>query len=172
MESNSTPSPASISVVTSDGVEHTISKEHVRKLNTIALALDDIQNLSEAFPLLDVDNESLLIILKFLEEYKDVPHEVVDDARIRQISNPTEQDCSFFDPIEIEPLKKVFAASVYLDYKFMIDRIARYIAAKKIRGKSPEEICKVLNLPDDFSKEEKEELRRNYAWALSEPVVS
>jgi hypothetical protein len=35
-----------------------------------------------------------------------------------------------------------------------------------MKGKTPKQIRTIFNIPDDYTKEEKKELRREYAWAF------
>lgn len=55
-------------------------------------------------------------------------------------------------------------AANYLKIKSLIDLTCQTLA-DMIKGKTPEEIRNLLNIKNDFTPEEEEEIRRENAWA-------
>ncbi|WMV51648.1 hypothetical protein MTR67_045033 [Solanum verrucosum] len=56
-------------------------------------------------------------------------------------------------------------AANHLNIKSLIDLTCQTVA-DMIKGKTPEEIRKILNIKNDFTPEEEEEVKRENAWAV------
>ncbi|KAI4305645.1 hypothetical protein L6164_029000 [Bauhinia variegata] len=56
-------------------------------------------------------------------------------------------------------------AADYLDIKSLFGSICQSIA-DKVKGKSPEEIRAILNIKNDFTRKEEEEIRKENPWAF------
>ncbi|KAF3618336.1 S-phase kinase-associated protein 1 [Capsicum annuum] len=56
-------------------------------------------------------------------------------------------------------------AANYLNIKSLLDLTCQNMAGM-IKGKTPEEIHKTFNIKNDFTPEEKEEVRRENAWVF------
>lgn len=65
-------------------------------------------------------------------------------------------DDAFFDLI---------VAADYLEIDELLDEGCKKIA-RVMKGKTPEQIRAIFDIPDDFTPQEKEEMRHEYAWAF------
>ncbi|CAN1759300.1 SKP1-like protein 11 [Linum perenne] len=65
----------------------------------------------------------------------------------------------------IEYCKKHVDEANYLDIKELLDLACEYIASM-MKGKEPEEIRKIFNIKNDYTKEEEDEVRRENQWAF------
>eukprot|EP00696_Hemimastix_kukwesjijk_P015179 gnl/Hemi2/3306_TR1156_c0_g1_i1.p2 gnl/Hemi2/3306_TR1156_c0_g1~~gnl/Hemi2/3306_TR1156_c0_g1_i1.p2 ORF type:complete len:153 (-),score=83.60 gnl/Hemi2/3306_TR1156_c0_g1_i1:291-749(-) len=70
---------------------------------------------------------------------------------------------SEFVKVEQGPLFDLILAANYMDIKPLLDLTCKTVA-DMIKGKTPEEIRLHFNIPNDFTPEEEEEIRRENAW--------
>lgn len=70
---------------------------------------------------------------------------------------------SDFVKVEQGTLFEMILAANYLDIKPMLDLTCKTVA-DMIKGKSPEEIRKMFNIPNDFTPEEEEQIRKENEW--------
>ena len=61
--------------------------------------------------------------------------------------------------VETEVLFEIMKAANYLDIRGLMDSSCK-VVANLIMGKSPEQIREVLNIPDDLTAKEKEQIKR------------
>ncbi|KAJ2128697.1 E3 ubiquitin ligase complex SCF subunit scon-3, partial [Coemansia sp. RSA 921] len=88
------------------------------------------------------------------DEYDDVPR------RSDDISPWDEQ----FMKVDQEMLFEILLASNYMDIKPLLDLGCKTVA-NMIRGKTAEEIRSMFNIIDDFTDEEREQIKRENEWA-------
>jgi S-phase kinase-associated protein 1 len=65
-----------------------------------------------------------------------------------------------------EALFNLIDATNFLCIIRLLDAACKKVA-DMMKGKTPKQICTIFNIPDDYTKEEKKELRREYAWPSS-----
>ena len=70
-----------------------------------------------------------------------------------------------FVKVDQSTLFELILASNYLNIKPLLD-LSCLTVANMIKGKTPEEIRKTFNIPNDFTPEEEEEVRRENQWAF------
>lgn len=70
-----------------------------------------------------------------------------------------------FARVDQPVLFELILAANFLNVRSLLDLTCKTVA-DMIKGKSPEEIRQVLNIQNDFSPEEEEEVRRENAWAF------
>ncbi|XP_062206219.1 SKP1-like protein 1B isoform X1 [Phragmites australis] len=75
----------------------------------------------------------------------------------RKLVNGLSQDALF----------DLIVAADYLVIDGLLDATCRKVA-DMMKGKTPDEIRKIFNILNDFTKEEEEEMRREYAWAFDD----
>ena len=73
-----------------------------------------------------------------------------------------------FVKVDQSTLFELILASNYLDIKKLLD-LACLTVAGMIKGKTPDEIRKTFNIPNDFTPEEEEAVRRENAWIEEGP---
>ena len=67
--------------------------------------------------------------------------------------------------VETGVLFEIMKAANYLDIRGLMDSSCKMVA-NLIMGKSPEQIREVLNIPDDLTAEEKEQIKRENEWCI------
>ena len=81
----------------------------------------------------------------------------------------TEDDKKDYDAefvkVDQSTLFELILAANYLNIKPLLD-LTCLTVANMIKGKTPEEIRKTFNIPNDFTPEEEEEVRRENQWAF------
>ncbi|KAF0277286.1 hypothetical protein FOG50_01916 [Hanseniaspora uvarum] len=122
-------------------------------------------------PIPNVRSSILTKIIKWLEHHKNdtaldynndgTSSTSVDD--LRRTDPLDEWDKQFFS-INQETMYEIILASNYLNIPQLLDSGCKVIA-NMIRGKSDVEIRQIFNIEDDFTKEEKEAIRRENEWA-------
>lgn len=70
-----------------------------------------------------------------------------------------------FVKVDQSALFELILAANYLNIKPLLD-LTCLTVANMIKGKTPEEIRKTFNIPNDFTPEEEEEVRRENQWAF------
>jgi S-phase kinase-associated protein 1 len=70
-----------------------------------------------------------------------------------------------FVKVDQGTLFELILAANYLNIKSLLD-LTCLTVANMIKGKTPEEIRKTFNIPNDFTPEEEEEVRRENQWAF------
>jgi len=70
-----------------------------------------------------------------------------------------------FVKVDQGTLFELILAANYLNIKSLLDLTCQTVA-NMIKGKTPEEIRKTFNIPNDFTPEEEEEVRRENQWAF------
>ncbi|KAL0914015.1 hypothetical protein M5K25_017512 [Dendrobium thyrsiflorum] len=76
---------------------------------------------------------------------------------------------SDFVKVDKATLFDLILAAKYLNIKGLLDLTCQTVA-DMIKGKTPEEIRKTLNIKNDFTPEEEEEIRRQNPWAFDEEI--
>eukprot|EP00696_Hemimastix_kukwesjijk_P011623 gnl/Hemi2/24577_TR8268_c0_g1_i1.p1 gnl/Hemi2/24577_TR8268_c0_g1~~gnl/Hemi2/24577_TR8268_c0_g1_i1.p1 ORF type:complete len:164 (+),score=59.02 gnl/Hemi2/24577_TR8268_c0_g1_i1:117-608(+) len=106
-------------------------------------------------PLPNVESEILTKVIEYLRwhhDHKDAP----------------DKDKEAFDrdfiKVEMGPLFDLILASNYMDIKPLLDLTTKTVQGM-LRDKTAEEIRHTFMIPNDFTPEEEEEVRREYAWA-------
>ena len=122
-------------------------------------------------PIPNVRSSILTKIIEWLEHHKNdtvldynndgTSSNSVDD--LRRTDPLDEWDKQFFS-INQETMYEIILASNYLNIPQLLDSGCKVIA-NMIRGKSDVEIRQIFNIEDDFTKEEKEAIRRENEWA-------
>jgi len=67
--------------------------------------------------------------------------------------------------VDQSTLFELILAANYLNIKPLLD-LTCLTVANMIKGKTPEEIRKTFNIPNDFTPEEEEKVRRENQWAF------
>jgi S-phase kinase-associated protein 1 len=134
-----------IIVETSDGMEMKVSKKILEKSETLN---QDLGAQSGKLPIPNVTSYVLMEIDKILHQ------DVVGD------SLPLYPD-------DFNLLIELTSAFNFLDMPEQLTQICRK-HAEILRDKSPEEIRHLYNLPDDLTPSEKEQLKKDNAWAIAE----
>jgi len=120
----------------------------------------------EEIPLPNVKATTLKKILEYCEKHrKDTPPEIEKPLRTSNLAELVDPyDAQFINLENLEDLFEVILAANYLDIKSLLDLSCAKVASL-IKGKTPEEIRKTFNIPNDFTPEEEAQIREENKWA-------
>ncbi|KAL3834474.1 hypothetical protein ACJIZ3_009210 [Penstemon smallii] len=143
-----------ITLKSSDGQEFLISKKAAILSEKIKAMVEEHDS-SSVFPLTDVNSKTLADVITFLNKHV----ECGDDDDKKKSCND-----EFIAGKEFNDLFNLADAAIYLDVKSLLDLITGKMA-DMIKDKSVKWMRKNFNLQNDFSPEEEEKIRKEYAWA-------
>ncbi len=149
-----------ISLKTSDDKEYQIDRNVIIQSQLIKKMLEDLENI-ETIPLENINSSTFDIILEYANLHKNdvIPEEPVE----KSIDDLTEEDLQLLD-IDHKKLFEVIVAANYLDFPALLDTGCR-IVAKRIRGKTVEQIQETFEIPKEhqYSPEERKAMEEEVA---------
>lgn len=77
-------------------------------------------------------------------------------------------DEEFFTSIDSSMLYEILIAANYLEFRSLLDMGCQAVV-NMIHGKSVEEVRKILNIKNDFTPAEEEQIRAEVAWTFDSP---
>merc|ERR1712122_53894 len=152
----------------SDGVFFPVALEIAKQSQTIKTMVDDLgiegESEEEFVPLPAVSSEVLKKVIEWAEQHKDdPPPPPEEDDKSPAIKNKEfpPWDAEFFGEIKKDQaiLFDLILAANYLDIKRLLD-LSCLTVTNMIKGKSPEEIRQTFNIPNDFTPEEEEQVKK------------
>ncbi|EPY49374.1 SCF ubiquitin ligase complex subunit Skp1 [Schizosaccharomyces cryophilus OY26] len=155
-----------IKLISSDNEEFTVDRPVAEKSMLINNMLEDVGELNVPIPLPNVSSNVLRKVLEWCEHHKNDLYsntEEESDIRLKKSTDIDDWDKKFMS-VDQEMLFEIILASNYLDIKPLLDTGCKTVA-NMIRGKSPEDIRKTFNIPNDFTPEEEEQIRKENEWA-------
>lgn len=157
----------SIRVQTQDNTEVIVDSKVVEMSMTLKNVVEDCKDIdpNTLIPLPNVTGETMVEIGKFCVLYREKMPEVKDFENYQNTIDTPVPDWAvdIFKTYSMDTLSNVIVGSNYLDIKPLLDYSAHFVA-DMIKGKTPEEIRKTFNLPDDLTDEEKEKIRIENDW--------
>jgi len=148
-----------ITLMSSDGEMFEIEKAVVMESETIKNFIKDVPDITR-IPIPKVSGKILAMVIQYCKKH-------VDSANSNE--KPSEDDLKKWDTefIQLEQpiLLDLILAANFLDIKSLLDLTCQRVA-DMMRGKTPEEICQMFNIVNDYSPEEEEEVRRENQWAF------
>ncbi|KAJ1744490.1 hypothetical protein GGH12_000995 [Coemansia sp. RSA 1822] len=149
----------------SDNEDFPVSMEVAQQSVLIKNLIDDLGETEEPIPLPNVTGKVLKKIIEYCEHHQFDPPIIKDEyddvpRRSDDISPWDEQ----FMKVDQEMLFEILLASNYMDIKPLLDLGCKTVA-NMIRGKTAEEIRSMFNIIDDFTDEEREQIKRENEWA-------
>ncbi|KAJ1939234.1 hypothetical protein FBU59_004193 [Linderina macrospora] len=154
-----------VKLQSSDSEEFDVEKNVAVQSVLIKNLLEDLGESEEAIPLPNVTGKVLKKVIEYCEHHKDDPPPLRDDYDdVPKRSDDIEPWDEKFIKVDQELLFEILLASNYMDIKPLLDLGCKTVA-NMIRGKTPEEIRKAFNIVDDFTPEEKEQIRKENEWA-------
>lgn len=153
-------------LVSSDQVEFKNIPSRVCKLSRIINNMIDLcidlkkNNEQHKIPILNVSGNILKKIIKWMQYHIDNPPKKIEKPVKTKdlLTIACEWDVQFID-VDNDTLIELMNASNYMDITDLLDLCCAKLATI-IKGKSPEEIRKTLNIENDFTPEEEAELRK------------
>ncbi|KAK9766777.1 hypothetical protein K7432_003883 [Basidiobolus ranarum] len=149
----------------SDSQLFRVDKEVAKHSLLIGNMLEDIGEIEQPIPLPNVTGEVLKKVLEFCEYHKnDVCEEITEweDTGVSEIDDWDRE----FAAVDSELLFAIVMAANYLDIKSLLE-VGCKTVANVIKGKTPEQIREIFKLEDDLTEEEKEQIKKENAWAMS-----
>ncbi|KAJ1999869.1 E3 ubiquitin ligase complex SCF subunit scon-3 [Coemansia thaxteri] len=149
----------------SDGKDFTVERAVALQSVLIKNLLEDIGESDEAIPLPNVAGKVLEKIIEYCEHHMDDPPPIQDEFdEIPKRSDDIEPWDENFIKVDQELLFEILLASNYMDIKPLLELGCKTVA-NMIRNKSAEEIRKMFNIVDDFTEEEREQIKKENEWA-------
>ncbi|WOK98689.1 hypothetical protein Cni_G07401 [Canna indica] len=147
-----------VTIRCSDGVEFVVDAAVCSLSQTISYIIEDCGHQETiSVPLPHVDSLTFGKVLTYMTKH-------ASKAPINE-NNLKAWDAEYME-IDRDTLYNLLLASNYMEIKDLVHLCAAKVA-DMIRGKQPEEIREIFNIKNDFTPEEEEEVRKEYAWALN-----
>ncbi|OLY78672.1 E3 ubiquitin ligase complex SCF subunit sconC [Smittium mucronatum] len=125
--------------------------------------LEDIGDSNEPIPIPNVTGEVLKKVIEYCDYHKNDEPQPADDDLPSAASAIDPWDAEFIN-VDQEMLFELLLASNYLNINSLLDLGCKTVA-NMMKNKSAEEIRKQFNIPNDFTPEEEEQIRRENEWA-------
>ncbi|EGT55870.1 hypothetical protein CAEBREN_12066 [Caenorhabditis brenneri] len=116
-----------------------------RLVTTMGYTAEDVEQ-KPAIPIENVDGETLKLVFKWCEHHKGEPIPEDDDSVPKKVEIP-EFDAKLMD-ITSEQLFNLICAANYLNIKKLLDVSCKKVA-DMVKGKSPEEMRIIFQIPTD-----------------------
>ena len=156
-----------IKISSSDDEIFLVPRNVIRLSNTlntllVDLGLDDDEGTNaEPIPVQNVTASILKKVINWCTKHQSDPIPT-EDSEKKTDGSIQDWDKKFLD-IDQGTLFELILAANYLDIKGLLD-VACQSVANMIKGKSPDEIRRAFNIKDDFTAEEREQIRKENAW--------
>lgn len=146
---------SNITIVSSDNKSYTVDRKVAAKSVLIKNMISDLAGDDDAgfsVPIPNVRSGILKKVLQWANQHKDDEEEEEEEGKTPTVVI-TDWDKKFFN-VDQETLNEIVLAANYLNIKGLLDMGCKTIA-NNLRGKSPEEIRRVFNIPEDTHKKSK-----------------
>jgi len=145
----------------SDGEAFVIAKAVAIKSQTVKnlIEVEDVVD-DTGIPISEVTGRILAKVIEYCKK-----HVEAESSDGKTSDDELKKWDAEFVNVDKPTLFDLIMAANYLDIKSLLDLTCMTVA-DMIKDKTPEEIRKILNIEDDLTAEEKEELRRENQWAF------
>ncbi|CAK8574918.1 unnamed protein product [Lathyrus sativus] len=150
-----------INLKSRDGDVFEIDEAVALESQTIKHMIEDNCADETGIPLPNVTSQILAKVIEYCKKHvaaANSEEESVDEKALKT------WDAEFVKVDQVTLFELILAAN-YLDIKSLLDLTSQTIADSMV-GKTVEEVRKMFNVENDFTKEEEEELRRENHWAF------
>jgi S-phase kinase-associated protein 1 len=151
-----------VKLSSSDGQIFEVDEEAALQSVTIKNMIEDTGS-DAIVPVPNVDSNILAKVVEYCK------YHVAAEAKTNDKPAKTEEEIKQWDnefvKVDQPTLFGLILAANYLNIKSLLD-LGCQTVANMIKGKTPEEIRKQFNIPNDFTPEEEEEVRRENQWAF------
>ena len=154
-----------VKLVSSDGVEIEVRKDIALMSKLVASMLEGDEVDGVEVPLPNVSGEILEQVVQFLQYIKKNPLNEIDKPLKSSIMSENVNDLWFakFTDKKQSIIFELILAANYLDIQPLLDLCCAKVASL-IKGKTPEEIRRTLNIVNDFTPEEEAQLLEENKW--------
>ncbi|KAJ1975893.1 hypothetical protein H4R35_002942 [Dimargaris xerosporica] len=157
-------------LLSSDKKEFSVPINVARKSGVISAMLEDVTSDAGPIPLSTVRSAVLAKVIEYCTKHVDDPNDD-EDSDFDDDDFETRKRRLEIDPwdaklIEVNPelLFEIILAANFLDIKPLLNLGCKSVA-KMLKGRTPEEIRSTFNIPNDFTPEEEEQIRKENQWA-------
>ena len=148
---------------TADDKDYQITIEVANQSNVLASVLKERADENEVIPLLNVEGEVFEKAREWMEYHAAHPMMYTDKPEDRnRFSELNPYDVEFCDNLGRCLLFELFKAAISLQIPMLVESCARCVA-RNLVGKTPEQMREYLNEEDEYTLEEKEELKKKFA---------
>ncbi|KAJ2474729.1 hypothetical protein GGH95_004568 [Coemansia sp. RSA 1836] len=149
----------------SDGKDFTVDIAVAKQSKLISNLIEDIGESDEPIPLPNVASKVLEKVIEYCEYHVDDPPLIPDDLdEIPKRSDDIEPRDENFMKVDQELMFEILLAANYMDIKPLLELGCKTVA-NMIRNKTAQEIRTMFNIVDDFSPEEREQIKKENEWA-------
>ncbi len=148
-----------VRLLSSDAQQFTVDAEAAKLSVTIRNIMEELgsgDDSDEVIPVPNVSASALAKVVEFCRFQVLLPAKSDEERKAFQTE--------FLD-VDINTLFDLVLAANYLDIKPMLDMTCGGVAAM-LRGKTTEQMREILNIQNDLTPEEEEQLRRENEWAF------
>ena len=153
-------------MISSDGEQFELSTKAAKRSQLVKDSIDESKEDIIEFTANQVKGNILKKVVEYLEHYKD--EEPKEIERPLPSSNFLEcvdkWDFDFMD-IDLDLIFEIILAANYLDIKPLLE-LASAKMASIIKGKTTEEIKQTLNINNDFTPEEEQQIIEENKWCM------
>lgn len=111
-----------------------------------------------------IEEETLKKVIEYCEHYT-YNEPMPEPYKYKDVHSEWDKE---FYPKENMPLQKLIMASSFLDIPSLYSCVCMAFANDWIADRTVEELRQILNVENDFTPEEEEKLREEFAWAREE----
>ena len=154
-----------ITLVSSDGVKMQITAKAAQKSQLLKAILEDNSDDIE-LPLDNIKSNILKKIKEYLDHYQDTEPKKIE----RPLASVNYHECvdtwDFeFINVDFDLIFEIILAANFMDIQPLLE-LASSKVASIIKGKTPEEIRKMIIGEKEFTPEEEEQIRKENQWCL------
>jgi S-phase kinase-associated protein 1 len=139
-----------------DGAEVVLDRSVLLLSQTIKNMVEHLDEENANIPLPNIRGDTMNKVASYLKYHATATTEGIDVGAVKKWDDD-------YIAIEQAPLFELILAANYLDVKALLDLTCQKVA-DMIKGKSPEEIRTLFNIPNDFTPEEEEQVRKENEW--------
>jgi S-phase kinase-associated protein 1 len=145
-----------------DGETFEIDEMVALEMQTIKAMIEDNCADDTGIPVPNVTSKILAKVIEYCNKHVEIPSSEEEKPRNEDDLKAWDKD---FVNVDQATLFELILAANYLNIKNLLDLTCQTVA-DMIKGNSPEEIRNLLNIENDFTQEEEEEVRRENQWAF------
>lgn len=145
-----------LNITTADGEQFEVEYDVIQTSQTIKDVCEDY-GIENDIPVPNISSEVFKKVLEYCNHHFGSKKQKVDDD-----SEENSWDLDFIN-VDQNELFSIILASNYLDIKPLLDLSCQAVA-KKLEGKSTEEMRKMFGIKNDFEEGEEEKIRKENEW--------
>lgn len=166
--SAATATATPITLISSDKQEFKVDKEVAYKSVLIKNMVEDFGGDASEIPLPRAQGKVLKKVLEYCEFHRNDPEPKPQEERersdrIKRTTDIIEWDYKFMN-VDNESVFEIMLLANYLDIRSLFELTCKTVA-NMIKGKTPEQIRQILDIENDFTPEQLDEIRRENEWA-------